>query len=168
MKIFWIGALCFAIAMAAQGQTQTAAAQGAATETKTSRQVLTQFFDRLGKKQQDQVLVLFADDAYILAVRKDKLAGFPVYGEYRGTAQVESWFESLAAVFDTKSFNVRKIVAEGNTAVAYGDFMHVLKSTGREFPSEWVLIIETENGKIKTYRFYEDSAKVVDAMQTRK
>ena len=88
------------------------------------------------------------------------------YGTYRGLDGVREFVKNLGGAFDTQAFTVDSVVGEGNVAYASGAFTHKVKTTGKLFSSNWALMCIVENGKIKKYRFYEDSAAYSTAART--
>lgn len=124
------------------------------------------FFDAFGAGDLDALVATFTGDAIITAVRTaerdENAAG--VYGTYRGHAGVRAFVANLGANFDTKAFDVERIVGEGDdVAFATGSFTHVVKATGREFSSDWALMCVVTDGRISEYRFFEDSAAFATA-----
>ena len=45
----------------------------------------------------------------------------------------------------------------------YGYMQHRLRKTGRVFRSEWVLVCEVKDGRILTYKMFEDTAALAAA-----
>ena len=98
-----------------------------------------------------------------MSIREGERNGVQLYGTYKGKNGVKEFISNLGNAFDTKSFSVEAIISEGNIAFASGKFTHIVKSTGKGFSSDWALMCVTKDDQILEYRFYEDSAKFVEA-----
>ena len=70
---------------------------------------------------------------------------------------------NLGKTFDTKAFSVGHVIGQGDVAFANGSFLHLVKSTGKPFSSDWALMSVVKDGKILEYHFYEDSAAFAQA-----
>lgn len=133
------------------------------SQTTSSTDVVKQFFDAFGKGNVDGVIATFHPQAEIVAVRKASRKEGEVYGTYSGTDGARAFIASLGNAFDTKAFSVDSIVGDGKVAFASGSFTHELKSTHKPFTSDWALKCVVEDGKIREYHFFEDSAAFVEA-----
>ncbi len=69
----------------------------------------------------------------------------------------------LGQTFDTQAFHVDRVIGAGDVAFASGSFVHLVRATGKAFRSDWALRCLIEDGKIREYRFFEDSAAYVEA-----
>lgn len=125
----------------------------------TSKEVVEGFFTAFGKGDFEGILNAFDPSVEIIAVRNGMVHSPSPFGKYSGTDGLQSFLSNLGTTFDTKAFEVANIVGEGETAFANGTFSHLVKSTNKMYESEWALMCEVKNGKITTYKFYEDSEK---------
>ncbi|AKV03709.1 hypothetical protein AKJ09_10372 [Labilithrix luteola] len=125
--------------------------------------VVKGFFAAFGKGDVEGVVASFHPHAEITAVRQGGRADGGLYGTYSGTEGVNDFVKALGATFDTRAFAVDHVVGEGNVVFASGSFTHELKSTRKPFRSDWALKCIIEEGKIREYHFYEDSAAYVEA-----
>ena len=123
-----------------------------------SKQTLAQFFSAFGSGDVEGVVALFHPEAAITAVRSGTPAPGQLHGAYVGHSGVRAFLAKLANTFDTKAFSVDHVVGDGAVAFASGQFVHELRSTRKTFESAWALVCEIEDGRIRTYRFFEDSA----------
>ncbi|MGP8232968.1 MAG: nuclear transport factor 2 family protein [Methylovirgula sp.] len=90
-------------------------------------------------------------------------ATVPIYGRFVGHEGVKRFIAILEELFDTEVFEVRKAVEAEGFAFAFGCMQHRVRKTGRVFKSEWALVCEVKDGKILTYKMFEDTAALVDA-----
>jgi ketosteroid isomerase-like protein len=90
-------------------------------------------------------------------------ATVPIYGRFIGHEGVKRFIATLRELFDTLAFEVRKAVEAEGFAFAFGYMQHRLRKTGRVFKSEWALVCEVKDGKILTYKMFEDTAALAAA-----
>ena len=126
---------------------------------KQSKEIVQGFFTAFGKGDFNGVLSSFHDSCIVIAVRDSQRNGTQIYGTYKGKGGVKTFLSNLGSIFDTKAFTVENIVSEGDVSFANGKFSHVVKATGKSFPSDWALMCIVKDNKILEYHFYEDSEK---------
>lgn len=90
-------------------------------------------------------------------------ATVPIYGRFIGHEGVKRFIATLRELFDTEAFEVRKAVEAEGFAFAFGYMQHRLRKTRRVFKSEWALVCEVKDGKILTYKMFEDTAALAAA-----
>lgn len=128
-----------------------------------SAEVVRRFFAAFASGDGEALVATFHPEAEIVAVRDGaREAGGP-YGRYRGHAGVREMVAALGATFETEAFTVDGVLGEGEVAFASGRFAHRVKATGRLFQSAWALRCVVKDGRIREYRFYEDSAAFAEA-----
>lgn len=126
---------------------------------KQSKEIVQDFFTAFGNGDIIGVLNCFHDSCTVIAVRDSQRNGDQIYGTYKGKDGVKTFLANLGSSFDTKAFTVENIVGEGDVSFANGKFTHVVKATGKSFPSDWALMCTVKDNKILEYHFYEDSEK---------
>lgn len=132
------------------------------TTTNNSADVVREFFAAFGSGDLDKLVDTFAVDAEIVAVRRSSPNGAP-YGRYAGRDGVRAFVAALGKTFDTKAFTVDHVASDGELAFANGSFIHEVRATGKPFRSDWALLCVVRDGRIREYRFFEDSAAFVAA-----
>ncbi|MBM9589871.1 nuclear transport factor 2 family protein [Leptospira sp. 201903075] len=130
----------------------------------SGEKVLGTFFSEFGKGNAKGVLDCFHSQTTITAVRNQDRSENQLYGTYTGISGAEEFLKNMGSQFDTKKFQVDQIVGKKDWVFASGSFLHVLKSTGKPFASDWALKVQIKDGKIFSYHFYEDSASYVKAV----
>jgi uncharacterized protein len=125
--------------------------------------IVKDFFTAFGRGDLDGVVASFHPRAEIIAVRAGSRGDGQLYGSYEGTDGARTFVTTLGALFQTQAFEVNDVVAEGNLVFASGNFVHIVKSTGKPFRSSWALRCDIAGGKIRHFRFFEDSASYVEA-----
>lgn len=129
----------------------------------TSAESLKSFFAAFGQGDLEGVIATFHPGAHIQAVRGSTRRPGEVYGTYAGRAGAREFITNLGATFDTQAFEVKRLGGDGDLAFAEGSFVHRVKASGKLFRSDWSLVCVIEDGKIREYRFYEDSAALAQA-----
>ncbi|MEL7425626.1 MAG: nuclear transport factor 2 family protein [Bacteroidota bacterium] len=128
-------------------------------ETLSNRAVVENYFSAFGAGDMEAVLSIFHPDCLIVSVREGKRENGQLHGTYQSRTEAKEFLANITALFETKSFVVESVM-EGTSNVVYanGTFAHELRATGALFYSTWVQRCVIEDGMIKEYRFYEDSA----------
>ncbi len=131
---------------------------------KDSTEVVQDYFNSFQKGDMKQVLDTFHTDCYIVSVKEEERSKEQLHGIYRTKDEAEQFLSNITSLFNTKDFSVEHMSSIGaDMVMANGTFSHEVKSTGKLFNSAWVQLCVIEDGKIKEYRFYEDSAAYVTA-----
>jgi ketosteroid isomerase-like protein len=89
-----------------------------------------------------------------------EIEGVPFSGTRRGSERVGEFFSQ---VFDTEEvlhFEPRELVAEGDKVVAFGHYAWRVKSTGREYESDFVHVFSVREGKVARFQEFMDTAVV--------
>ena len=125
----------------------------------SNKSVVEGYFDAFSKGNMDRVLEIFHPDCLIVSVKEGDREPGQLHGTYQSREEARQFLANIANLFVTKSFQVDSIM-EGDDHVVYanGNFTHEVKATGKLFYSTWVQRCIIEEGMIKEYRFYEDSA----------
>lgn len=85
------------------------------------------------------------------------LAAVPWIGPRQGRAAVGAFYRELAAGIVPERFDVQRILADGDTAVALGELASRVKATGRLMETPFAFVLRVEAGRIVYYRMLEDS-----------
>lgn len=87
----------------------------------------------------------------------------PYAGERRGVAQVRQFFETLGANVEVGSFEPREYFASGDRVAVFGSWSGRAKPTGKPYTSDWAMTWTLNNGKVTSFRSYEDTHAMVQA-----
>lgn len=129
------------------------------THTSKNKEVVLGYFEAFGQGDMEAVWNYFHSDCYIVSVRAGERASGQLHGSYQGKEQARTFLSNITHLFNTQKFQVHSVMdAEDQVVYAHGEFAHQVKATGKLFLSDWVQRCVIEGGKIKEYRFYEDSA----------
>jgi 4-carboxymuconolactone decarboxylase len=122
--------------------------------------IIDEFFAALGCGGAEAALKLVAPDATFEAQGPPSV---PIYGRFEGHDGVRRFIATLGELFDTERFEVRQSTQSGEFAFAYGFMQHCVRRTGQVFRSQWALYCEVRNGRIRTYKMFEDTAALAAA-----
>jgi hypothetical protein len=84
----------------------------------------------------------------------------PTGGPRHGKAEVGRFFQQVTDTVTFKTFEPRDFLAKGDTVVTLGVYSGVVKTTGRTFDLEWVMVMTLKGGKVVKFREYTDAAAV--------
>ena len=87
----------------------------------------------------------------------------PVAGERRGREEVGQFFAALDENQEVKEFEPQEFIAQGEKVVVLGQYRWRVKSTGREFSSDWVHVFTVRDGKVAGFKEYYDTDACADA-----
>jgi uncharacterized protein len=122
--------------------------------------IVEQFFAALGSGSDAATLDLVAADATFEAQGPPSV---PIYGRFEGQDGVRRFIATLRELFDTERFEIRESTQNNGLAFAYGYMEHRVRKTGAVFRSEWALYCEVGDGRIRTYKMFEDTAALAAA-----
>jgi ketosteroid isomerase-like protein len=89
-----------------------------------------------------------------------EIEGVPFSGTRRGSERVDEFFSQ---VFDTEEvlhFEPRELIAQGDKVVALGHYAWRVKSTAREYETDFVHVFSVRDGKVARYQEFMDTAVV--------
>jgi uncharacterized protein len=78
-----------------------------------------------------------------------------------GRREVMQFFSELAAWVAPEPFEVLNIIAQGDLVAVEGRNAGTIRSTGRRFTHDWVMVFSFENGRITRNYHYYDSADLL-------
>ena len=84
-------------------------------------------------------------------------ASVPYARKRRGLDEVTTFFATLAESVEVQTFEPKEYFASGDRVVALGTWAGRAKSTGKQFSSDWTMAWTLKNGKVMSFRSYEDT-----------
>lgn len=87
----------------------------------------------------------------------------PFSGKRNGREQVGQFFAMVNESQETLQFEPREFVAQGDKVVSLGQYRWRVKSTGKEFGSDFAHVFTFRDGKIVGFHEYFDSAAAINA-----
>ncbi|RMX04220.1 hypothetical protein D8I35_15605 [Corticibacter populi] len=139
----------------------------------TPREVAARYFERVAAfwaapddpQALAAILALFAE-----AVDWDipgDLAAVPWIGPRRGRDGVAAFYRELVTRIEPVRFEVQRVLADGETAVALGELASRVRATGRVIETAFAFELTVRQGQIVRYRMLEDSHAVARATLAR-
>lgn len=109
----------------------------------------------------ESLLNLYTDDSDWESVKTENV---PHSGKRKGKEQILEFMSLVGEHSENIHFEPREFVAEGNKVVVLGDYKWRIKSTGKEYESDFVHVNTfNESGKITGFKEYHDTAAARDA-----
>lgn len=91
--------------------------------------------------------------------------GFPYGGRHFGPqAVVDGVFETLPRHWDGFGFDVEEMLDAGDRVVAIGSYRGTHRESGRAFRAATVHVFDIDDGRVKRFRQFTDTAVVRDAV----
>lgn len=108
------------------------------------------------------LLSLYAEDIeWILPEMND----VPISGKRKGLDQVRQFFNALDENQEALSFEPKEFIAQGDRVVVLGQYEWRVKTTGRNFSSDFAHVYTVKNGKITSMQEFTDTAAAMSANQ---
>ena len=107
-----------------------------------------------------RILGLCADD---VSVRYPADGRLPYGGSWEGRRGVEQFLDAHDAAEEILEFEVRRMVADGDTVIAIGHFAGRAKPDGREWSTEFVHELTITDGRLRRWEAFFDTAAAVAA-----
>jgi ketosteroid isomerase-like protein len=126
--------------------------------SKQTRAVVEEFFGQIGKGELEAALELLAEPVDWFTPGDTSL--IPWMGQRSTKDEVRAFFRMAGENMTPDTFEVRQILAEGDTAVVLGYFKYLVNATGKYFESNFALELRVTDGLITRYRMHEDSYSI--------
>jgi uncharacterized protein len=81
----------------------------------------------------------------------------PWAGTNNGPQSIVKAFQGIGATWETKAFEVREVIEQGDKVAMFGSFTYRGRATGKEITSPFALFAKVRDGKICFVQFLEDS-----------
>jgi uncharacterized protein len=94
-----------------------------------------------------------------------EVEGVPGGGNWHGREQVGQFFQTLGDNQEARQFEPREFVAQGDKVVALGHYAWHVKSTGRQWESDFAHAFTVRDGKVTRFQEYTDTAAIADAFR---
>ena len=151
----WIGIVGLSLVAGAQEG-------GGETDGSANIKVVQDAYGAFGKGDIPGVIALLTPDVHWESVGNP--ADFPALGPKHGTAAVEEQFKTLGSLLSFQSFEPRQFfAAASDTVFVLGHYDRTVLRTGRRANSDFVHVFVIKDGKIASYREFQDTATLADA-----
>lgn len=128
--------------------------------TEENKRVVQSIFEAFGRGDIPGVLEHVSEDVVWNAPGPARVL---YYGERRGHEGATEFFAGLGGSVEFEMFEVGEFVAEGETVVVLGRERGRVKTTGKTFHNEWVLVFKLRGGKVASFHCYDDTSAVAEA-----
>ena len=78
-------------------------------------------------------------------------------GPPQGPEEMATVFEGVAKAWETKAFEVRDVIEQGDRVAFFGSFTYRARNTGKEVTSLFSLYAKVTDGEISYVQFMEDT-----------
>jgi ketosteroid isomerase-like protein len=92
-----------------------------------------------------------------------EMENVPFAGKFSGPTDVGEFFALVAANQEALSFEPRETIAQGDKVASLGFYQWRVKSTHREFSSDFCHVFTIRDGKVSGFQEYTDTAACADA-----
>ena len=135
-----------------------------AKNQKTTEEIMASFMDRLGEQDAEGIGELFADEIDWYVPGSEAL---PWTGRRSRREHVAEYFRTIWPVFVSgqSTVSLGKIVIDGDDAVVFSSFSHVVAKNGKRLNTPAALHLTIGNGLIVRMHLYEDTLAVHEAFK---
>ncbi len=127
----------------------------------TNIQIVKDAYAAFGQGDMERLMKDFSEDIHWWVAGPSDV--IPFAGEHRGREEVKRFFRILDQYQQTRTFQPKDFVAQGDQVIVLGHYHAQVKKTGRDFDYEWVHVFTLRGEKIAQFREYYDTAAVVEA-----
>lgn len=116
------------------------------------------FYKALGKKDINKALALVHEDIEYLAVKENSPTLKELYGKYQGKEELIGFFSHLSDYYKTLEFKIENIGENENSVFVKGYLEYEILKNKEIYKTDFMAFVEVENGMIKKYQFFKDTA----------
>ena len=135
---------------------------GGADGTEATRAVVAELFRRMGTREPEPIAALFAEQVDWFIPGNEEVA--PWVGRRGTRAEVTEFYRMLFAAVTPLSVEMQHLLADGEVAIATGEFSSRMNATGRVLESLFSIDVTVRDGQIVRYRLMEDTHAVVRSL----
>jgi uncharacterized protein len=81
----------------------------------------------------------------------------PWTGTHKGPEEIVAVLKGVGEAWETKAFEVRDVIEQGNNVAMFGSFTYRSRSSGKEIKSPFSILAKVKDGKIAYLQFMEDT-----------
>lgn len=81
----------------------------------------------------------------------------PWTGTNKGAEAIVRAFEGIGRVWETKAFQIRDVIEQGDAVAMFGAFTYRGRESGKEITSPFSILAKVKDGKIHYVQFLEDT-----------
>jgi len=126
--------------------------------------LLRQAYDAYGRGDIQTLLGMAAQD---VEWELPEVEGIPFTGKRHGISQVAEFFRILAECQELREYKPDRFIAQDDQVVVQGHARFAVKATGAEFGGDWCHVVRIADGKIASFKEYDDTHQAAQAYQPR-
>jgi ketosteroid isomerase-like protein len=111
----------------------------------------------------DVATIVAALDASVNWTVNGHQSDYPVFGNWKTPAQVQSFFGLVAEYEAFTDFSPRDFYTVDDKVFVLGHYAGSIRKTGKKFASDWIHIFTIRNGKVLSFREFNDTHQFVAA-----
>ena len=128
-------------------------------ESDSNIEIIQQFQNLISNEDKSAAYQLIADDALW---HSDEI-GAPWSGIHQGKQAIKQHFSNISGITkDFKRFK-QEFIEKDSLVIEIGSLSCILNKTEKPFATEYVCLWRLQDGKIQSYRIFEDSLKLYKA-----
>ena len=81
----------------------------------------------------------------------------PWAGTHKGPYAIVKTFEGIGRIWETKAFEVREVLEQGESVAMFGSFTYRGRASGKDITSPFSLLAHVRDGRISYIQFLEDT-----------
>ena len=109
-----------------------------------------------------RVVAVCADDVRVTYPAEGRL---PYGGSWEGREGIERFLDAHDAAEEIVEFEVRRMVAEGDTVIAIGHFVGRAKPGGGQWSTDFVHQLTITDGRLQRWQAFFDTAAAISARE---
>ncbi|QKF73060.1 isochorismatase [Aliarcobacter faecis] len=122
------------------------------------KEIVKGFYKALGEKDIQKALSFVNENIEYLAV-KDSSPTLPeLYGKYQGKKELMNFFSHLNEYYKTLNFDIQTIGEDESKVFVKGYLKYEILKNKEIYDTDFMAFIEIEDGLIKKYQFFKDTA----------
>ena len=130
-------------------------------------QVVQKLFAAFGQANIPSALDILAEDVdWQSPVRRSPPSEISWAKPRHGRAEVAKFFRELSEKMQIELMETFDFTAQGDRVVVEGRNRGSVRSTGRTYEHDWVMVFTVRGGKIVTHRHYYDTADILVAFHS--
>jgi len=130
-------------------------------------QVVQKLFAAFGQANIPSALDIRAEDVdWQSPVRRSPPSEISWAKPRHGRAEVAKFFRELSEKIQIELMETLEFTAQGDRVVVEGRNRGSVRSTGRTYEHDWVMVFTVRGGKIVTHRHYYDTADILVAFHS--
>lgn len=122
------------------------------------KEIVKDFYKNLGEKNIQKALSFVDENIEYLAVKETSPTLPELYGKYQGKKELMNFFSHLNEYYKTLDFKLESIGENENSVFVKGYLKYEILKNKELYETDFMALIDIENGLIKNYQFFKDTA----------